>query len=34
MNTSGLIFMVVSWAVILGLFFYSLVRTLTEKEEE
>jgi len=34
MKMSGLIFMVVSWAVILVLFLYSLVKTLREKEEE
>jgi hypothetical protein len=30
---STLIFMVVSWAVILAFFFYSLVKTLREKDE-
>ena len=30
---SGLVFMVVTWAVILVLFLFSLIRTLTEKDE-
>ena len=34
MQASGLILMVLSWGVILVLFLYSLIRTLTEKEEE
>ena len=33
MTTSGLIFMAASWAGILALFAYTLVRTLTGKEE-
>jgi hypothetical protein len=33
MRMSGLVFMVVTWAVILVLFLFSLIRTLTEKDE-
>ena len=32
MRLSGWIFLILSWAAILGLFFFSLLRTLREKD--
>jgi hypothetical protein len=34
MNAAGWIFMLASWGVILGLFGYSMTRTLTSKRSE
>ena len=34
MTLAGWIFMLISWGVILGLFVYSMTRTLTSKHNE
>ena len=34
MKISGWIFLAISWLVILGMFVYSMVRTLREKDQD